>query len=471
MTIPTGVASVTLNFYLWASVVTTPFTDTLEIQVDGVTQQTITEPAIAEGGYSLRSVDLTAFADGASHTIQFLYTQPANGAQGMDFDPSTDTLYAWLFFSDLTSHLATFDLATGAATILADGNGEQLEGAVAVASLEPTPVALSVDPTGNTVLELNETVTLVPSWMNPGAADFSLTGTVSNFAGGVGLTLLIPDSTANYGIVAAGASADCGADCYTIEADGVRVPGEHLDLTIDESVVSSPATGKNAPDGANLKTWTLHVGGSFADVSTDIVADPYYPSIETIFHKGVTGGCHTGSDFCPTDPTTRAQMAVFLLKASQGSSYVPPSCTGVFSDVPCPSTPEFPFSDWIEDLHSRGITAGCSSDPGPPPTIQYCPDQNVTRAQMAVFLLKTSQGSAYVPPACTSLFSDVPCPSTPEFPFSDWIEDLYNRGITAGCSSDPGPPPTIQYCPDANVLRQEMAVFLTKTFSLVLYGP
>jgi hypothetical protein len=90
---------------------------------------------------------------------------------------------------------------------------------------------------------------------------------------------------------------------------------------------------------------------------------------------------------------------------------------------------------------------------------------------MAVFLIKASQPSGYAPPPCTGIFSDVPCPSTPEFPFSDWIEDLYNRGITAGCATQPGPPPTVQFCPNQSVTRQEMAVFLPKTFGLVLYGP
>ena len=52
--------------------------------------------------------------------------------------------------------------------------------------------------------------------------------------------------------------------------------------------------------------------------------------------------------------------------------------------------------------------------------------------------------------------------------FSDWIEDLYNRGITGGCQA-PGNP--LAYCPDRSVLRQEMAVFLTKTFGLVAVRP
>ena len=53
---------------------------------------------------------------------------------------------------------------------------------------------------------------------------------------------------------------------------------------------------------------------------------------------------------------------------------------------------------------------------------------------MAVFLLKTLEGSAYVPAALRrTIFDDVPCPS----PFADWIEDLYDRGITGGCQATP----------------------------------
>src|SRR5262249_27861544 len=156
--------------------------------------------------------------------------------------------------------------------------------------------------------------------------------------------------------------------------------------------------------------------------------------------------------FCPTDPTTRQEMAVFLLKASQGSGFHPPSCAGLFTDVPC--TPGAGFSDWIENLYNRGITAGCQDDP-----LMYCPTREVLRSEMAVFLLKAEHGSSYDPPGCTGIFSDVPC--TPGAGFADWIEDLYNRGITSGCQA-PGDP--LMYCPDRNVLRQEMAVFLTKTF-------
>ena len=329
---------------------------------------------------------------------------------------------------------------------------------VILRSVAIVPVSLSVDAAGNGVLEPNETVVVAPSWRNSSAAAMTLTGGMSDFTGPAGSTYSILDPSADYGTVAAGDTASCGADCYAVNVASAGRPATHWDSTITETVT---------PSGAK-KTWTLHLGGSFLDVSP---ADPFYPSIETIFHFGVTAGCGGGTTFCPLRDNLRQEMAPFLLKAFLGPGYVPPACTGLFTDVPCPVTPEFPYSDFIEDLATRGISAGCASQPGPPPTLQYCPERSILRSEMAVFLIKASQPSGYAPPPCTGIFSDVPCPSTPEFPFSDWIEDLYNRGITAGCATQPGPPPTVQFCPNQSVTRQEMAVFLPKTFGLVLYGP
>ncbi|HEX4441091.1 MAG TPA: IPT/TIG domain-containing protein [Thermoanaerobaculia bacterium] len=59
--------------------------------------------------------------------------------------------------------------------------------------------------------------------------------------------------------------------------------------------------------------------------------------IEALAAEGITGGCG-GGNYCPTNPVRRDQMAVFLLKAEHGSGYAPPNCVGTFADVPCPST-------------------------------------------------------------------------------------------------------------------------------------
>ena len=175
-------------------------------------------------------------------------------------------------------------------------------------------------------------------------------------------------------------------------------------------------------------------------------SDPFHDFVDTLARVGVTAGCGGGL-FCRNSGVTRAQMAVFLLKGEHGSSFTPPACTGVFADVECTPTPAFAV-DWIEQLFDEGITAGCSAG-------HYCPGANVTRAQMAVFLLKAEHGSTYAPPACTGVFGDVPCPST----FANWIEQLYSEGVTGGCGGG-------DYCPASVVTRGQMAVFLVKTFQL-----
>jgi hypothetical protein len=73
-------------------------------------------------------------------------------------------------------------------------------------------------------------------------------------------------------------------------------------------------------------------------------------------------------------------MAVFLLRSKYGAAYTPPavgSSTG-FGDV----ATDYWSAAWIKQLVTEGITAGCGSG-------NYCPEAPVTRAQMAVFLVKT----------------------------------------------------------------------------------
>jgi hypothetical protein len=75
--------------------------------------------------------------------------------------------------------------------------------------------------------------------------------------------------------------------------------------------------------------------------------------------------------------TTRAKMAREL---AQALAIEPPPCVPgqeMFQDVPASS----PFCPWIEELVRRGTTAGCAPN-------LYCPTASVTRAQMAVFLVK-----------------------------------------------------------------------------------
>jgi hypothetical protein len=73
-------------------------------------------------------------------------------------------------------------------------------------------------------------------------------------------------------------------------------------------------------------------------------------------------------------------MAVFLLRSKYGAGYTPPvvGAGSGFGDVP----PDYWAAAWIKQLVIEGITAGCGSG-------NYCPESAVTRAQMAVFLVRT----------------------------------------------------------------------------------
>jgi beta-lactam-binding protein with PASTA domain len=180
---------------------------------------------------------------------------------------------------------------------------------------------------------------------------------------------------------------------------------------------------------------------SFTDVPMDYWA---FAFIEDLAISGITAGCGN-ENYCPLSPVTRAQMAVFLERGIHGSDYNPPAATGnVFSDV---AATDFAAS-FIEQFFQDGITSGCGNN-------NYCPNAEVTRDQMAVFLLRAKYGSGYSPPAATGVFDDVPLSHWAVH----WIEQLAAEGITSGFGNG-------NYCPDVVVTRDQMAVFLVRTFGL-----
>jgi hypothetical protein len=114
------------------------------------------------------------------------------------------------------------------------------------------------------------------------------------------------------------------------------------------------------PDPPSPKkfTWTRHGGPSVTQTPTTIPtvtpsgANPYAAWAEELFHEGVTAGCGPGL-FCPDQPLTRAQAAVWLLKSKHGEAYLPPPCVGLFADTPCGET---------------GVTFGPTIGPAPSKT-------------------------------------------------------------------------------------------------------
>ena len=115
----------------------------------------------------------------------------------------------------------------------------------------------------------------------------------------------------------------------------------------------------------------------FSDVPTSHWA---YSNIRILQILGIVQGCSQNPlKYCPEDPTTRSTASIFLLKGKYGQNYSPPLATKTsFSDVP---TSHWAYK-WIEQLAKEGITSGCGSG-------KYCPESPVTRAQMAVYIVKT----------------------------------------------------------------------------------
>ena len=184
------------------------------------------------------------------------------------------------------------------------------------------------------------------------------------------------------------------------------------------------------------------------------VADGQPVSTPSSRRCSITAYRRRAAAYCPANPVTRAQMAVFLLKAKFGRARIPPPVyRDSFSRRPLRGPP---FCPWIEELAEREVVGGCGG------ALDGL-NNAVTRQQMAVFLLKAFEGSTYVPPVCTVLFDDVTC--RPGSQFGAWIEELAELKITGGCSVT-----TPFYCPTNQSNRGQMAVFIVKTFGLVLYG-
>ena len=184
------------------------------------------------------------------------------------------------------------------------------------------------------------------------------------------------------------------------------------------------------------------VDNTFADVLLDHWA---YDWVEALYEAGLTSGYPDGT-YRPGNPVTRAEMGVFLLKGMNAGTYEPPA----------PDS-SHPFSDisghwaesWMEELYDVGLTSGY-------PDGTYRPQNQVTRAEMAVFLLRAKHGAGYSPPAASGrgAFSDIAGHWA-----EDWIEQLAEEGITGGY-------PDGTYRPNNPVNRAEMAVFLVRAFDL-----
>ena len=229
-------------------------------------------------------------------------------------------------------------------------------------------------------------------------------------------------------------TADIPADeTLLIEQVATRVR-----LDGDEVTANHAAFGE-APDNAHS---LFALCAAFERVGFSDDDDSVFQSdIEWMFANGYTKGCNPPDNdkFCPNDNVTRGQMAAFLTRA-----------LGLTEQADDPFTDDDGsiFENDIEKLAAAGITRGCN----PPDNDEFCPNENVTRAQMAAFLTRALGLTEQ---------ADDPFTDDDGSIFENDIEKLAAAGITRGCN----PPDNDRYCPDNLVTRGQMAAFLRRGLS------
>ena len=177
---------------------------------------------------------------------------------------------------------------------------------------------------------------------------------------------------------------------------------------------------------------------------TDTSQDAYYSdAVDALADGGIFDGTECApAMLCPGEPMDRKTMAVWIVRARGGPDPAP-IADSRFSDVAADSF-HGPFIERMADL---GVTAGCGDGSG------FCPDETVTRAQMAVFLTRAFGFDPGPDPG----FSDV----APGAWYYDGVAALAASAITAGCGDG------TTFCPSRRTTRAQMATFLARATGLI----
>jgi hypothetical protein len=174
----------------------------------------------------------------------------------------------------------------------------------------------------------------------------------------------------------------------------------------------------------------------FEDVAP---ADVSFDAVNSLLRKAITAGCgSTPPRFCPSDTITRGQLAIFLSRLLKGGDHFSAPDKPYFTDVP----PQHVYFRWIQQTAALGIHVACGSDD------KFCPEQVVSRAEMAAFLVQARFLGQKLDFSAKPVYADVP----QSHKFFSYIQKTKALGI-AGCSN-------AAFCPDKAVTRAEMAGFL-----------
>ncbi len=202
--------------------------------------------------------------------------------------------------------------------------------------------------------------------------------------------------------------------------------------------------------GSGLSTMLVVLGlvlGVLGPVSADSFTDDdggfYESALDALAERGILDGTECGEGLmCPDEVMERWVMAVWLVRVLDGAD--PEGVfTTRFEDV---GADEW-WMPFVERLAELGVTKGCAVEPA-----RFCPEQSVTRAQMATFLTR----AFLLGRADSAGFVD-----TAGNTHEESIDALAAVGITLGCDVDPP-----RFCPEASVTRGQMAAFVARPLNL-----
>lgn len=215
-------------------------------------------------------------------------------------------------------------------------------------------------------------------------------------------------------------------------------------MTVNVSAVAtSPQVNAVSVTGASAGTANTTDSTTILAPFTDVASNsPYFDAINLMRQYSITAGCGANI-YCPSDNVSRAQMAIFMVRAVYGGDNFSYSNTPYFNDV---GVADFGFK-WIQKMKELGITAGCGGN-------NYCPTDFITRAQMGVFIIRSRLGThadaTFTYPATPS-FTDEPANDI----YFKWVQRMKVDQITGGCGVD-------IYCPSSPVTREQMAIFIMR---------
>jgi hypothetical protein len=214
-------------------------------------------------------------------------------------------------------------------------------------------------------------------------------------------------------------------------------------LQVDPNVSGIPRTASFtiAGQGIHLLQSATSPLLSFEDVALD---HPFSDHIYLMRSNAIADFCGNNTNaFCPETNTTRAQMALYLIRGRFGDSFTFPS-TPYFTDV----RPDHPQFAYIQKMRELGYTNGCTAT-------TFCPADNVTRGQMAAFIIRTVlrlRADQAITAPTTPFFTDVPATD----PFFAHVQKMRELGITGGCTAT-------SYCAADLTTKGQMSVFVVRS--------